>query len=390
MTYADIVVIGAGIAGASVAAHLAETRRVVLLEREDRPGYHSTGRSAALYTAIYGNAAIRALTRASRDFLFEPPPGFAAGPLTRPRGCLYLATSAQCEGLRAFRALPDVRPATRPVEPAEARRLCPVLREGYVAEALLEAGSSDIDVHALHQGYLRLFRRREGRLMNNAEVIELARSGGSWLVRAGNESLTAPIVVNAAGAWADSIAALAGVGKIGLEPRRRTAVLVEPPAGLEIGTWPFVADVDEKFYFKPEAGSLFLSPADETPVEPSDVQPEEWDIAAAVERVQSATTLDIGRLKARWAGLRTFAPDRTPVVGYAAAAPGFFWLAGQGGYGIQTAPALARAAAALVLELPVPADLAQAGVEAAQLAPGRFSHARTVGAVLREAQPHAD
>jgi len=368
----DIIVIGAGIAGASVAAHLAETRRVVLLEREDRPGYHATGRSAALYTAIYGNATIRALTRSSRAFLFDPPPGFADGALTRPRGCLYIATADQLEELRTFRSLPDVEPATRKVKSAEAGLLCPALRAGYVADALLETDSSDIDVHALHQGYLRLFRKRNGRLTNNAEVRELERRGDVWTVRAGTESFCAPIVVNAAGAWADAIAALAGVAKIGLTPCRRTAVLVDAPPGMDVGAWPFVADVGEKFYFKPEAGSLFLSPADETPVEPSDVQPDEWDIAAAVERVESATTLEIKRLKARWAGLRTFAPDRSPVVGFSAAAHGFFWLAGQGGYGIQTAPSLSRAAAALVLGSPLPDDLIQAGVTEAGLSPDRF------------------
>jgi len=217
-----------------------------------------------------------------------------------------------------------------------------------------------------------LFRKRNGRLTNNAEVRELERRGDVWTVRAGTESFCAPIVVNAAGAWADAIAALAGVAKIGLTPCRRTAVLVDAPPGMDVGAWPFVADVGEKFYFKPEAGSLFLSPADETPVEPSDVQPDEWDIAAAVERVESATTLEIKRLKARWAGLRTFAPDRSPVVGFSAAAHGFFWLAGQGGYGIQTAPSLSRAAAALVLGSPLPDDLIQAGVTEAGLSPDRF------------------
>ena len=367
----DIIVIGAGIAGASVAAHLAETRSVLLLEREERPGYHSTGRSAALFTEIYGSAPIRALTRASRKFLFEPPPGFAQGPLTRPRGCMHIATAAQLEALGRFRAAPDIARATRALDPAAARSLCPVLREDYVAGAVYEPDSSDIDVAALHQGYLRLFRSRDGRLVTSAEVSALSRTGNSWSVRAGGETYVAPLLVNAAGAWADSVAALAGIAPIGLEPRRRTAVLVDPPPGVVVTAWPFVSDIEEQFYFKPEAGSLFLSPADETPSAPADAQPDEWDVATAVERIETATTLRIDRLKARWAGLRTFAADRVPVVGFGSV-PGFFWLAGQGGYGIQTSPALARAAAALALGLPLPAELVACGVEAAPMSPARF------------------
>jgi D-arginine dehydrogenase len=373
MNHADIIVIGAGIAGASIAAHLAQSRRVVLLEREDRAGYHSTGRSAALFTEIYGNPVIRALTRASRKFLFDPPSGFVEGPLTRQRGCLYIATAAQLEALRSFAALPDVAPATRSVSIREAHALCPILRDGYTAAALLEPDSSDIDVNALHQGYLRLFRRREGRMVTNAPVHALERAQGGWSVRAGEEVFAAPVLVNAAGAWADELAALAGHARLGLVPCRRTAVLVDVPAGVDVSRWPFVNDIDEQFYFKPEAGSLFLSPADETPVEPSDVQPDEWDVAAAVDRVEAATTLNITRLKARWAGLRTFAPDRTPVVGFSAEIEGFFWLAGQGGYGIQTSPALSQAAAALILGAPLPVDLQSLEPYLKDLSPERLA-----------------
>jgi D-arginine dehydrogenase len=372
-TNADILVIGAGIAGASVAAHLAETRSVILVEREERPGYHSTGRSAALFTEIYGNATIRALTRASRRFLFGPPAEFTDGPLTRPRGCLYIATAAQLRAMSEFRALPDIAPATRIVDVEEAHALCPILRREYVAEALLEPDCADIDVHALHQGYLRLFKKRDGRLINNAPVHSLAYANGGWNVQAGTGSLTASVVVNAAGAWADEVAGLAGIARIGLTPRRRTAMLIDAPPDISIGGWPFVNDIDEQFYFKPDAGSIFLSPADETPAEPGDAQPEEWDIAAAVDRIEQATTLQVRRLKARWAGLRTFAPDRTPVVGYSPSAPAFFWLAGQGGYGIQTAPALSRAAAALVLGSALPDDLTAQGLEAAAMSPQRFA-----------------
>jgi D-arginine dehydrogenase len=370
---ADVIVVGAGIAGASVAAHLAETRRVLLLEREDRAGYHSTGRSAALFTQVYGNPVIRALTRASRQFLFDPPAEFAAGPLTRPRGCLYIASQSQLPVLRAFAALPDVAPVTRRLEIREAHALCPILRAGCVAAAILEPDSSDIDVSALHQGYLRLFKRRAGQLITNAPVEALERGAEGWTVHAAAERFTAPLLVNAAGAWADQVAGLAGVTRVGLQPRRRTAVLVDPPPGMDISRWPFVNDAEEHFYFKPEAGSLFLSPADETPVEPGDAQPDEWDIAAAVERVEAG-----------WAGLRTFAPDRTPVAGFSEEGSGFFWLAGQGGYGIQTAPALSRAAAALILGAPLPEDLQSLAPLLAALSPARFSAgAGPVGDILR-------
>jgi D-arginine dehydrogenase len=375
MSQADFVVIGAGIAGASVAAHLAENHRVVLVEREDRPGYHSTGRSAALFTEIYGNPVIRALTRGSRKFLFGPPESFAQSPLTRLRGCLYVATEEQLPELHSFASLPDVAPATRALSSAEAYELCPILREGYVAGALYEPDSSDIDVAALHQGYLRWFRARSGRLLVNAPLEALERKGAGWRVRAAGESIEARVIVNAAGAWADPVARLAGLRPLSLTPRRRTAVLVDPPAGLDISRWPFVNDIAERFYFKPEAGALFLSPADETPTEPCDAQPDEWDVATAVERVEAATTLEVKRLKARWAGLRTFAPDRTPIVGFSAKAENFFWLAGQGGYGIQTAPALSRIAASLALRASLPDDLEHMAAHLAELSPARFERA---------------
>jgi D-arginine dehydrogenase len=274
--------------------------------------------------------------------------------------------------LHEFRALPDIAPATRTLDLGEAHALCPILRRDYVAAALLEPDCADIDVHGLHQGYLRAFKKRDGRLITHAPVHALGRTSAGWSIQAGAEKYRAALVVNAAGAWSDETAALAGIARIGLTPRRRTAMLVEPPPGMDVSGWPFVNDIDEQFYFKPDAGSLFLSPADETPCEPTDAQPEEWDIAAAVDRIERATTLEVRRLKARWAGLRTFAPDRTPVVGYSAAAPGFFWLAGQGGYGIQTAPALSRAAAALVLGSPLPDDLSAAGLEASAMSPQRL------------------
>lgn len=376
MREADIAVIGSGIAGASVAAELAKTHRVILVERESRPGYHSTGRSAALYSGIYGNAVIRALTRGSREFFDKPPEQFTASPLTAPRGSLFIATATQLDALQAFVDLPDVKPATRRIDVAEALALCPVIREDYVAAAVLEPDSFDIDVHALHDGYLRQLRRREGGVLYDAPVHELRHDGKRWLLNTGADSVAAPIVVNAAGAWADEVAALAGIGRLAIEPRRRTAMLIDAPPGAAVGTWPMVLDIDEQFYFKPDAGQLLVSPADETPAPASDVQPEEWDIAVAVDRLETATTLSVRSIRRRWAGLRSFAPDRTPVVGFSSEMPGFFWLAGQGGYGIQTSPALSRLAAALVVGLPVPDDLEHLGVGAGSLSPARLEAPR--------------
>ncbi len=371
MSQDEVLIIGAGIAGTSLAALLAATHRVVLIEAENRPGYHATGRSAALFSEIYGNSLIRSLTRASRDFLGAPPPGFAAAPLLRRRGSLFIAASAQFDALRAFGALADVAPATRLLDAAAARALCPALRSDYLAAAVLEAESADIDVHALHQGYLRWFRARGGRLLAASPVTEIRHAAGRWHLRAGGVPLEAPIVVNAAGAWADAVAAQAGLEPLGLTPLRRTAARIDAPANTAVDCWPMVIDIGEQFYFKPDAGRLLISPADETPTVAADAQPEEWDLALAVDRVQTATTLTIERLRHRWAGLRTFTADRSPVVGFAPQAPGFFWLAGQGGYGIQTAPALASAAAALLRGEALPEDLERLGVGAAALAPQR-------------------
>ena len=368
----DFIVIGAGIAGASVAAMLAEEATVVLLEREDYPGFHSTGRSAALFSEIYGNEAVRALSRASRAFFIDPPAGFSTTALVKQRGSLFLASETQLDKLEAFAALPDIAPMTRRLSVAEMIELCPVLRPDFIAGGLLEPASTDIEVHELHQGYLRLFKQRGGRLITEAGVDSLEMIDGGWTVRAGSQTLQAPVVINAAGAWADAVAALAGITPIGLQPYRRTAVLVDPPEGAAIEHWPMMIDIEEEFYVKPDAGLLLVSPADETPMDPCDVQPEELDIATAIYRAEEAMALDVRRTKRSWAGLRSFVADRTPVVGFDPDAEGFFWLAGQGGYGIQTAPALARAAAALALRRDLPADLLAEGVRQADIAPDRL------------------
>lgn len=367
---ADIIVIGAGIAGASAAAHLAEAARVVVLEREAQPGYHSTGRSAALFSETYGNAAIRALTRASRGYYESRADGRSEHPILSPRGALIFAMPGQEAQLdAAWSELSPAHPTLRRLDGAETRRLVPVLRPDRVLGAIYEPGDMDIDVHALHGAYLRRLRNRGGRVVPDAPVVAMAWKGGSWTVTTPAGEFAAPIVVNAAGAWADAVALLAGLPPVGLVPKRRTALIVAAPPGHSIEHWPITIDAAETGYFKPEAGKLLVSPADETPVPPCDVQPEEVDVALAIERLHERTTIEVRHVEHKWAGLRSFVADKTPVLGFEPLADGFFWLAGQGGYGIQTAEGMAKCAAGLIIDGKPPADL---GPDARALNPARF------------------
>jgi len=369
---ADIIVIGAGMAGAAAAAHLAVHGSVVLLEREAQPGYHSTGRSAALFTETYGNLTVRKLTRASREFYLAWADGFAEHPILSPRGALLYAPPEQMPALdAAWAEMSPLDPTIRWLDDAAARVLVPVLRPERVQAAILEPNAMDIDVHTLHQGYLRWFRRRGGRIETDAPVTALAREGGVWVATTPSEAFAAPVVVDAAGAWADEVAGLAGLPPVGLQPKRRTAMIVPAPAGLDIGHWPMVIDAEETGYFKPDAGKLLISPADETPVPPCDVQPEELDVAIAVDRLMRATTITVDRVERKWAGLRSFVADHTPVNGFDPLADGFFWLAGQGGYGIMTAEGMAKTAAALIAG-GTPPD----GISADRLGPARFVRRR--------------
>ncbi|HTD04573.1 FAD-binding oxidoreductase [Undibacterium sp.] len=370
----DFVVIGAGIAGASVAALLAKSHRVALVEAEEHAGYHTTGRSAALYSEIYGNLVIRALTRASRSFFYDTPAGFSDTALVRQRDTLMFARHDQMEALREFQALPDIADAARFISAKEVSRRIPIFAPDYLAGAVLHTGSADIEVDALHRGFLRAFSKAGGTLRLKTVVSEIEYLDGSWYVRsAGGESLSAPVLINAAGAWADEIAKLAGLAPIGLEPLRRTAVLIDPPENAgDIDGWPAAIDIDEQFYFKPDAGLLLLSPADETLSPPCDAQPEDLDIAIAVDRFERATGKAVTRVRHSWAGLRSFVADRGPVAGFDERATGFFWLAGQGGYGIQTAPALARCAAELALGRDLPEDVSSLGIRKQDLAVTRL------------------
>jgi D-arginine dehydrogenase len=371
---ADVLVVGAGIAGASIAAELAPRRSVVLLEMEDQPGHHTTGRSAAVFAESYGNATVRGLTRASRAFLASPPADFSETPLLSPRGWMFVARGDQRARLdRLHREIAASGGALHPMSPAEALARVPILRREYVAAALWDEGAMDIDVHALHHGYLRRLRRRGGALVTGARVRALSRSGEGWRAETEQGTFFAPLVVDAAGAWGDEVGRLAGAAPIGLVPMRRTAILLDPPAGADVTRWPLVIDAEEQFYFKPESAKLLCSPADETPSPPCDARPEDLDVAIAVDRLTRVCDLEVRHVARRWAGLRSFVADRTPVVGLDPRAEGFFWLAGQGGAGIQTAPALARLAAALALGEPVPDDVAAEGVAAGDVSPARLA-----------------
>ncbi len=372
----EVVVVGSGIAAASVGYWLAPHARVVLLEREDQPGYHSTGRSAALFFESYGTAQVRALTMASRAFLDRPPPGFAEHPILSPRGAMLVAAPGQ-EALldEHWAVLRSVSERGRRLDAAEALAVVPLLRPEQLLGAVLEPDAADMDVHALHQGYLRGIRQHGGRVVCAAEATALGRRGGRWQVTAGGVEHAADIVVNAAGAWCDVVAGLAGATPIGLVPKRRSAFVFAPPDGVATGAWPLVAGIDPTWYIKPDAGMLLGSPANEDAVEPHDVQAEELDIALAVDRIETLTRLRVRRVVRRWAGLRSFVADGDLVGGFDPELPGFFWVAAQGGYGIQTSAAMGEACAALILGRALPARIAAFGLTEAMLSPARLRRA---------------
>jgi D-arginine dehydrogenase len=353
---ADALVIGAGIAGATAAAHLAATRpRTILLEAEESAGYHTTGRSAAIWVRSYGSPDARILSAASRDFFLMPPPGF--GPLARPRAVVYLAPPEQVPHLESMlREAPDMRP----IDLEAVHAAVPPLRRGYAIRAAAEEDCFDMDVAALHAGLLRQATATGGRLALRHRAGHIWREDGRWQVEGtGGVVFAAPVLVNAAGAWGDEVARLAGLHPIGLQPKRRTACIVDPGPH-DCADWPLLGDAAHSWYVRPEARrKLLVSPADETDDVPGDVQADELDVALAVDRMQGALDIPVTRIEHRWAGLRTFTPDRSLAIG-AGAEPGFFWMVGQGGYGIQTAPAAGRLLAALVDGRMPDADVAAA------------------------------
>lgn len=365
MSEFDVIIVGGGIAGASLGAEIAAHRRTLIIEAEDQCGYHSTGRSAAFYLESYGGPAVAKLTKASGAFLENPPPDFADQSFLFRRGALHLSDGEWPE-------IPDGIESRR-VDRAEIERVLPGVRNQWT-KGLLEPSCADIDVAALHAAFLRQFRKKGGEVRTNAQLLNAKRIGRGWkTVLADGTELAAPIVVNAAGAWADTVAEACGVDPIGFAPKRRTMVQlrVAAPSAVQIRGMPLIDDSLGRFYFKGESeNSIWLSPHDEVASEPCDSAPEEIDVATAIERFESVVDWRAEKIERKWAGLRTFAPDRLPVYGFDSDAPGFFWCAGQGGFGIQTSPAASKLAAALLVD--VEPDAMLAGVDALNYSPARF------------------
>ena len=364
-----VVVIGAGIAGAAAAWHLAEHASVVMVEREAQPGAHATGRSAALHTETSGAVVVGALAAASRPFLAEPPEDFAEHRLLSPRGLLWIARAGETGRLEDKAAAAETAGVeVRRLDSSQCCELVGVLRPEAAVAGVHEPRAMTIDVDGLLQGFLRGARRRGAELHLGAGVAAVTQRAGTWRVQAGGRHWDCDVVVNAAGAWCDQLAGLAGVAPLGLRPLRRSVFVFPPPAGISVAGWPMVWDIGNRFYFEPEGPLLLVSPVDETPSDPCDARPETDDIALGVEELEAATTLQVRGVRRAWAGLRTFAADSVPAAGFDPDHPGFFWLAGQGGYGIKTSPALGRLCAALIVgeAPPVPPDAVDA------LSPARF------------------
>jgi D-arginine dehydrogenase len=343
MEGADFLIVGGGIAGLSAAARLVKHGKVIVIEAEEALGFHSSGRSVSFSHYGIGNEVVRALTAGSRPFFERQPEGFCETSIARTFPSLYFAAGDSLPALAALEAdMAAFTDAIQSVGAAEMAALCPVLKAP--ARGLLDPTGLKLDADALLQSLARQVRAGGGEIRTGRRVDAIDRRGGEWLV----DGIAASLLVNAAGAWADAIAGIAGVRPIGLQPKRRTIIVVDPPTGTDASGWPFAHSVAGDFYMLPEAGQLLVSPVDEVGTDPCDAQPEDYDVAYAADRLEHYTTLKVTRIAHRWAGLRTFTADRTPTAGFAPDAPGFFWLVGQGGYGLQTAPAMAEIAEALL------------------------------------------
>ena len=369
----DVAVIGGGIAGISLAYFLSPHRSVTVLERESALGYHSIGRTAAEFAFRFHSAIVGKLAKVSYPFLTNPPAGFTETDLLKRRGNLLIADADKAERLaQVFAEESAAGPGLERLTIEQAIDRAPILNPAYVADAFYDPDCWDIEAENLLQGCAKGARANGTTILNKAEVLAAERERDVWILETTAGEVRAKTVVNAAGAWADRTATLFGLKPLGIVPYRRTAITVDLPAGIDVGALPEICEIDEVFYMKPEAGRLLVSPADATESEPCDAQPEELDIAYAAWYLEQATTVAVSHVAHRWAGLRTFAGDRVPVVGYSGEKEGFFWLAGQGGFGIQTAPAMGRLATDLVLGNALAADFGEQGLTAAMFSPERF------------------
>jgi len=364
----DILVIGGGIAGLSAAAALSNHARVAVIEAEEQIGYHSSGRSATMLHYALGDRLVRALTLASRSFFENPPASFGDVPLGRRMPVLVHAREDEREALDALEAELELFAELERLDAQGVHELCPLLNE-KATHGIADRNGIRLDPHALLQGNLRQLRSRGGELHTGQRVAAIGHAAGAWTVTSGSgERFSAPILVNAAGSWADEVARLAGVAPLGLQPKRRTIITFDAPPGTDLEELPFAKTIGDELYFAPESGRLFASPMDEVPSEPCDAQPEELEVALAAYRMEERTIVKVERIHSRWAGLRTFTPDNHPAAGYAGDAEGFFWLAGQGGSGLQTSPAMARIVESLIAGTDWPAR----DVSAGDLDPRRF------------------
>jgi D-arginine dehydrogenase len=361
----DVAIIGGGIAGISAAANLAPLGSVVLLEAEPILGYHATGRSAALYTECYGPGVIPRLTMASRRFFTEGAKVFGT-----PRGVMFVGTHAQA-GVTAnlHTTYSGMVPDLERISKAEIRDICPAIDTSVITHGLLEPRAMDLDVSSIEQAFRRKAIDHGTNIIVDARVTDLRRSA-QWQIRSRAGDISARVIVNAAGAWADEVALLAGITPLGLRPLKRSAFLTNPP--FDPRPWPMIVDVEEQWYFKPEGQNLLGSAASELLSPPMDARADEEDVARGIERINAVTSLGIRTVTTAWAGLRTFTTDRTPAVGFEPDDPTFFWLVGQGGYGIKTSPAMGQLTAGLISHGMVPDGLRQFGITAGDLDPARF------------------
>lgn len=369
----DYIIIGAGIAGASAAYELVNEAKVILIERESQLAYHSTGRSAAIYMQAYGNKTVRGLTKNSFEFYSNPPKGFSDTPLLKERGAIFLATKEQKElAEHHYREMKNEVDNLELLENEDLQSLVPVINTDRYITGIFEKDAMDIDTHAVHQGYINGFKEKGGNLITNCLIRSINHHDDIWCLDTTKGQFKAPMIINAAGAWADQIASLAGIKNINLEPKKRSVVYLSIEDH-DINNWPYVGDISESFYFKPDSGKLFVSPCDEIPITPCDAKPSDLDIALAVNNLEAVTNIEVKKIDHTLAGLRSFVADRTPVVGEDKDAPGFFWLVGQGGYGFQTAPAIANCCRMLLTRKCFPESLKKLGVSEEALSPNRIS-----------------